>query len=167
MKSKQTLKIGDKVKVIDKNEQFFNKIGVISDFTIESCLEATVKFDNVAIDTDFFHPNQLQLITPKKSQWKYSREELIKWMSNGIRLNYEIYKRLLAKSTPKKKSKEIKEIEFEDINEIEEKIFEIKGINSIIENLCRFVGFIGANQNRLIRNQKKLQDTINLLIKNK
>jgi hypothetical protein len=55
----------------------------------------------------------------------------------------------------KKKSKEIKEIKFKEIEEIEQSA-NYPGLN--YRDRCI---------NALIRNQKKIQDTIKLLIKNK
>lgn len=115
MKSKQTLKIGQKYKVI-KDE--YNCIGA-SIPRIVTVIKLGIKgcfFD----ENDYFYDLnsinfELQLITKKKSNWKYSREEIIKMIKEKIFLGYnerkviKWLKETNSKSTPKKKSKEIKQ----------------------------------------------------------
>jgi hypothetical protein len=116
MKSKQTLKVGDSVRVIKPSSYYLFKEGFIEK-------KGDVYDWEVSIDdeTHYYDNKDIQLITPKKSHWKYSRESLDNSMDliishlpnyteKELKQDLSNFKKdILVKSTPKKKSKEIKE----------------------------------------------------------
>ena len=138
-KSKQTLKVGDRVKVIKKNDHYNNFVGVIVDKS--KCWDWRVEFNEIYQGdyVGFYYESELQLITPKKEvkKWKLTRKQWLIMCSHLLPLWAK--EELLAKqSTPKKKSKEIKEIKKLDmisITTIDNKLDEmIDTINLLIKN---------------------------------
>lgn len=106
MKSKQTLKVGDSVRVIKPSSHYLFKEGFIEK-------KGDVYDWEVSIDdeTHYYDNKDIQLITSKKSHWEYSREEIAKELDRWVGVDINVIKeQLLAKqSTTKKKSKEIKQ----------------------------------------------------------
>lgn len=184
MKSKQTLKVGQKYRVIkDDYNSIYNKnlviprIVTVKDIGVEDCFfDEYDCFYDISQKSNF----KLQLITQKK-EVKNKIEQLLKEFESHIwhpesgrkfgiieleeKYFIDFKKKLLAKqSTPKKKYKEIKEIDFENVELMEFKEFykmlEIPK-NCEASNRSNAILIMFRNQCKLIRNQKKIQDTIN------
>ncbi len=92
---KTKLKIGDKVRVINKDDNFYGRIGKIVRIERFTQFPLRVLFeDNVGV----FTTSELQLIKPVR-KWKYTRKELVaKYSYDNNYYTSNMCKDLLAKS---------------------------------------------------------------------
>jgi hypothetical protein len=156
------LKIGDRVKVIGTDKTFVIK-GIGRNLNGKRIYKQDNGFwGNVR--------SELQKLTPKKEvkKWKYSREQVELWMGAyesyfppQIRESYKkLRENLLAKSTPKKKSKEITPSLLNDIETIEE--IREDGLSEYVSHLS-----FASSINLLIKNQRILTEILKEVMEDK
>lgn len=124
------MKIGDKVRVINKKSEYYNQIGKI--WCKCNCYDWRIIFDNG--DWDYFDTSDLQLIKPVR-KWKYTRKEIAGFYRIQVKLNRSlILKDLLAKSEhTEDKSDMLKEEQDEiqeDTTSMEEKLEALDKLNN-------------------------------------